>query len=103
MSETEDRPSQPEILRASGPGAEQIRPGMGVVSIDGEHIGTVKEVREAEFLIDRPMARDLWAPFTAVVEAGEQGGTFRRGPTQPSQVVLSASAAHVDKQGWRQA
>jgi len=76
---------------------------MDVVSIDGERIGQVKEVREGDFLIDRPLARDLWVPFTAVVEAGEHGGAFRRGPTQPSEVVLSVSAAHVDEQGWQHA
>jgi len=100
MDETEDRSSQPEILKASSPGAEQIHPGMDVVSIDGQRIGKVKHVREADFLIDRPLARDVWVPFTAVVEAGEHGGAFRRGPTQPSEVVLGVSAAHIDQQGW---
>src|SRR5712671_2488136 len=103
MSETEDPASQGEILKASSPGAEQIHTGMDVVSINGEHIGKVKEVRTAEFLIDRPLAHDLWAPFTAVVEAGEYGGAFRRGPTQSSEVVLSVSAAQIDHQGWRHA
>jgi hypothetical protein len=103
MTENQDPSSHPDILKASSPGAEQIHPGMDVVSIDGERIGKVKEVRASDFLIDRPHARDLWAPFTAVVEAGEHGGTFRRGPTQPSEVVLGVSAAHVEDQGWPQA
>jgi hypothetical protein len=103
MSETHDTWSEHEILKAGSPGAEQIRAGMAVVSIDGEHIGKVKELRAGEFLIDRPFAHDLWAPFTSVVEAGEHGGTFRRGPTQPSEVVLGVSAAHVDAQGWKHA
>jgi hypothetical protein len=89
-----------EILKANSPGPEQILPGLDVVSIDGEHIGKVKEVRERDVRIDRPLARDLWVPFTSVVEAGEHGGTFRRGPRQPSEVVLGVSAAHVDEQGW---
>src|SRR5882672_10032727 len=91
MSETEEPAHEREILKASGPGRDQIHPGMEVVSIDGERIGKVKAVRESEFLIDRPVARDLWVPFTSVVEAGEYGGTFRRGPTQPSEVVLGVS------------
>ena len=103
MSENQDPASRPEILKASSPGADQIQPGMDVVSIDDERIGQVKEVREGDFLIDRPLARDLWVPFSAVVEAGEHGGAFRRGPTQPSEVVLSVSAAHVDEQGWQHA
>jgi hypothetical protein len=103
MTENQDPSGQTEILKASSPGPEQIHPGMDVVSIDGTRIGKVKEVRAGDFLIDRPLARDLWVPFTAVVEAGEHGGAFRRGPTQPSEVVLGVSAAHVDEQGWQHA
>jgi hypothetical protein len=99
--ETHEPSYEGEILKASTPGADQIHPGMAVVGIDGETIGTVKEVQEAEFLVDRPLARDLWVPFASVLEAGEQGGAFRRGPTQPSEVMLNISAAHVDDQGWR--
>jgi len=103
MSETEEPQYEGEILKASSPGPDQIQAGMDVVSIDGEHIGKVKEVREADFLVDRPLARDLWVPFTSVVEAGEHGGTFRRGPRQPSEVVLAVSHNHVDNQGWQHA
>ena len=92
-----------EILKASSPGAGQIQLGMDVLSIDGERIGKVKQVRQAEFLIDRPLARDLWVPFSSVLEAGEHGGAFRRGPTQPSEVMLNVSAAHIDSQGWEHA
>jgi hypothetical protein len=103
MSDSEDPSSEHEILRASSPGRDQIHAGMDVVSIDGEHIGKVKEVRDIDFLVDRPLARDLWVPFSSVLEAGEHGGTFRRGPTQPSEVMLGVSAAHVDDQGWQHA
>ena len=103
MSESEDPSGQGEILKASGPGAEQINVGMDVVSLDGERIGKVKEVRPSEFLVDQQLARDLWVPFDAVIEAGEHGGAFRRGPTQSSEVVLGVSAAHVDNQGWKHA
>jgi hypothetical protein len=101
MSENLDPSDTGGILKASGPGVEQIAPGMSVVSIDGGHIGKVKEVANSEFLVDRPMLRDLWIPFTAVVEAAEHGGAFRRGPTQDTQVVLFVSANDVDDQGWR--
>jgi hypothetical protein len=104
MSESQDDPERKgEILKASSPGADQIKVGMDVVSIDGERIGKVKEVRQGSFLIDRQFARDLWVPFESVVEAGEHGGSFRRGPTQASEVVLGVSAAHVDSQGWEHA
>ena len=75
--------------------------GSAVVSIDGEHIGTVKEVRGEAFLIDRSMARDLWAPFSAVVRAGPHGGAFRRGPTMDTEIVLFVGADDINDQGWR--
>ena len=43
------------------------------------------------------------AAVVSVVEAGEHGGAFRRGPTQASEVVLGVSHNHVDNQGWKQA
>jgi hypothetical protein len=95
-----DEPSEGEILEASGPGPNQVQVGMDVTSIDGERIGQVKEVLEQEFLIDRPLARDLWVPFAAVLATEDYTGNYR-GPVQPTQVVLSVSAAHVDRQGWR--
>jgi hypothetical protein len=97
-----DEPGEGEILEASGPGARQVHVGMEVTSIDGERIGRVKDVREQEFLIDRPMARDLWVPFEAVLATEDYTSNYR-GPVQPTQVVLSVSAAHVDRQGWRHA
>ncbi|MGI9147458.1 MAG: hypothetical protein ACR2IK_13030 [Chloroflexota bacterium] len=103
MSETQEPSKHLEILKASSPGVDQIHPGMEVVSIDGERIGKVKQVRASEFLIDRPLAHDVWVPFSAVVEAGEHGGAFRRGPTQPSEVVLGVNSGHVDQQGWAHA
>ena len=101
MTETEHASDESGILKANGPGAEQITVGLAVVSIDGQHIGTVKQVRGEAFLIDRPMARDLWAPFSAVVEAGPQGGAFRRGPTMDAQIVLFVGADDINDQGWR--
>jgi len=101
MSETENSAYKGEILKASGPGADQITPGLEVMSIDGERIGKVKEVGATEFLVDRPLKRDLWVPFSSVVEAGEHGGAFRRGPRQSTQVVLFVSADDIDDQGWR--
>jgi hypothetical protein len=101
MNESEDDlQGTGEILKASGPDAVQIRPGIAVVGIDGERIGKVKEVRDGKFLVNRPLARDLWVPFTSVVEAGEHGGSFRRGPRQADEVVLIVMASDVDHQGW---
>jgi hypothetical protein len=90
-----------EILRASSPGRAEIEVGMDVLSLDGEHIGQVKEVRAADFLLNRPLARDLYVPYQAVMATPHEPEQYRGGPTRPSEVVLSVSAAHVDSQGWQ--
>ena len=94
--------SEGEILKASAPGRGQVDIGMQVTSMDGESIGKVKEVGEGEFLVDRPLARDLWVPFSAVLATQDYTRNYR-GPVQPTAVVLEVSAAHVDRQGWRHA
>jgi hypothetical protein len=76
---------------------------MPVLSVDGEPIGTVKEIRAADFLVDRPMARDLWIPFSYVLSAQERGGAFDAAPARPTEIRLTVSAAHVDSQGWEHA
>ena len=97
-----DEPNEGEILEASGPGAGQVQVGMDVKSIDGQRIGRVKEVHDQEFLVDRPLARDVWVPFEAVLATEDYTANYR-GPVQPTDVVLSVSAAHIDRQGWRHA
>jgi hypothetical protein len=37
-----------------------------------------------------------------VLATEDYSGNYR-GPVQPTDVVLSVSAAHVDRQGWRHA
>jgi hypothetical protein len=46
----------------------QMRTGMEVCDADGNRLGQVKEMRGSEFLLDRPMARDVYVPFHAVRE-----------------------------------
>jgi hypothetical protein len=91
-----------EILKASSPGREQMQVGMEVVSLDGQRLGTVKKLEQGEFLLNRPMARDLWVPYAAVL-ATEDYTANMRGPVQPTTVVLEVSSAHIDRQGWRHA
>jgi hypothetical protein len=90
-----------DILQASSPGAGQIEVGMAVVSVDGQPIGQVKEVREGDFLLDRPMAHDLYVPYRFVMAMPEPGERVRGGPHQPAEVMLNVSAAHIDEQGWQ--
>ena len=91
---------QGEILKASEPGPTQVQVGMEVKSIDGHHIGKIKEIHPDEFLVDRPFARDLWVPFKSVLATEDYTSNFR-GPVQPTSVVLTVSGAHIDSQGWR--
>jgi hypothetical protein len=90
-----------EILKASSPGPSQVEVGMQVMSLDGEQVGKVKEIKAEEFLVDRPMARDLWVPFSAMLAAEDYSGNFRRGPAERVSVVLKVSHAHIDSQGWK--
>jgi hypothetical protein len=96
-----DSNDEGEILKANTLGPDQIRVGMDVMSINGHAVGKVKEVRADDFLLDRPLARDLYVPFSFVMAAEEYGGTFRRGPSAPTEVVLSVSEEHIDNQGWQ--
>jgi hypothetical protein len=53
-----------------GSGVERfdIREHMEVVDADGDRIGEVKEIRGDEFLVDRPMRRDIYVPMRLVRE-----------------------------------
>ncbi len=76
---------------------------MEVHSLDGEVIGKIKEVGDNEFLVDRPLARDLWIPFSAILAAEDYSSNFRRGPAERPSVVLEVGHSRVDEQGWRHA
>lgn len=66
----------------------QFREGTGVVGSDNGEVGRIKEVRQDDFLVDRPMARDVYVPFSAV--QGVNG----------NQVVLNVPSYDVDAMGW---
>jgi len=42
--------------------------GMEARDSNNEFVGGVSVVRPTHFLLDRPMARDVWVPYSAVVE-----------------------------------
>lgn len=75
--------------RMSATGRPQILQGMQVIGSDGGNIGSVKEVRQNDFLIDRALQRDIYAPFDAVVEV------------QESRVRLNVPADQIDDMGWQ--
>ena len=103
MSETSDPSEHGEVLKSNVGDIEGVLIGMAVSSIDGESIGKVKEIKDGEMLIDRPLARDLWVPLTSILATEEYGESFRRGAPMPEKVVLNVSSANIDRQGWRHA
>lgn len=69
-------------------GRMQVKTGMEIVGSDGGHIGHVKEVRDTDFLVSRPMARDIYVPFSAVRSCSE------------TRCELNIPADQVDSMGW---
>jgi len=65
----------------------EIRQGMEVVGSQGKHIGTVKEIRSSDFLVDRNMAFDVFVPFSACDHVN-------------GKIFLNVKASDIDKQGW---
>lgn len=66
----------------------QIQVGMPVVGSDMKNVGLVKEVREDDFLVDIPMHRDLYIPFSAVQNV------------EDDQAVLNIPAHQVSQMNW---
>ena len=62
--------------------------GTEVYGSDGGRVGSVKEARERDLLVDRRMRRDVYVPFDAVQSVA--GG----------RVVLAIPAEQVDEMGW---
>jgi hypothetical protein len=61
--------------------------GMVVVDREGKSIGRVKEVRTTDFLLNRPLARDVYVPYFESRYDGEQ-------------VVVNVLADEIMDQGW---
>jgi hypothetical protein len=67
---------------------EQIRDRMKVLGREKQEIGEVKEIRENDFLVDRPLARDVYVPFDACYEITHD------------RIVLNIRADEVNDQNW---
>ncbi len=78
VPETDD----PGRTRRSGARPEEtpdywlLEPGMKVMGSDGEVVGTIKEVRETDFHLDRPMAPDCLVPFDYCMLVRKEGVTL---------------------------
>lgn len=69
----EEFPGSEKIAPAPPPEAEtaqefhdHIRNGMDVIGSNGETVGTVKEIHDSDFLVDRERNTDIFVPFSAV-------------------------------------
>ncbi len=65
-----------------------VRPGMLVAGTDGWPVGHIKEVRGTDFLVNRPLARDLYVPYSACRALEED------------RVILKVPGGAVGDQGW---
>ncbi len=61
---------------------------MQVVGSDASNVGTVKEVRNNDFLVNIPMQRDVYVPYNAVQNV--TGNT----------VALNIPSNQVNNMGW---
>jgi hypothetical protein len=66
----------------------KIRDRMKVLGRDKQEIGEVKEIRDNDFLVDRPLARDVYVPFNACSEITRD------------RIVLNVKADEVNDQDW---
>ncbi len=67
---------------------QNVNVGMSVVGSEGDTVGTVKEVRGTDFLVDRRMQRDVYVPLDAVQSV------------TADTVALNIPAAQVDDMNW---
>jgi hypothetical protein len=70
--------------------------GMIVVDSAGEHVGTIKDVRDADFLVDRQFQRDVYIPFAAVDRVMFAGDRFHH----DTHVVLRVRREDIDARHW---
>ena len=75
---------------------QHIQIGMEVLGDDGEIVGTVKSVSGDVFEVNRPWARDLTVPVSAIRAIMDASATSVYHP----HVVLTMRAHSVDAQGW---
>jgi hypothetical protein len=69
-----------------------VHEGMAVIGADGQRMGHVKEVRDADFRADRTLLQllqgDVYVPFDAIHAVTDEG------------IVLTIPAAQVQTMGW---
>jgi hypothetical protein len=72
-----------------GVNLSQVRIGVDVADIRGSMIGIVKEVRTADFLVNRRLLRDLYVPVDAIYVVMDDA------------LILNVRVASLDRMGWQ--
>jgi hypothetical protein len=62
--------------------------GLPVLGADEVHVGRLKQVRQADLLVDRALRRDVYVPFEAIADVRGEG------------IVLTIPADQVDSMNW---
>jgi len=62
----QDSTPPPQDPAAGPPPGAGVDVGMDVFDAGGIELGTVKELRQDDFLLNRPMERDVYVPFRFV-------------------------------------
>jgi hypothetical protein len=62
--------------------------GMQVVAADGQPVGALKQLRDADMLVDRSLRRDIFVPLSAISELSGQT------------LTLNVAADAIGDQGW---
>jgi hypothetical protein len=76
--------------RRAGAQHGQLHEGMEVVASNGDHVGTVQEVRDADFLLNRTNGQDYYVPL----------GNCH---IENDRVKLDAASSELDSRGWMHA
>ncbi len=74
--------------------ASELRLGMRVFGADGRHVGHVKEIRIADFAVDRSFQSDVFVPLVAIQRIASEA----HAPTLF--VVLDVPAHAAGRLGW---
>ena len=74
-----------------------LKEGLTVFGVDGEEVGTIKALGAGAFLVDRPLARDVYVPLEFVEAVLQDTQRLILGEF----VRLTIPASQVDDMGWR--
>ena len=72
---------------------QNIRPGLEVHTLDGEKVGTVKEVLDGAVKVDAPLRPDFWLPRSLVLSWTNERVTLDANEADLAEHTLSENEA----------